>query len=295
MTRAARGAVFLVACAVALLGLPPGFAHAQTFDPQPYLVYFVTPEPLVSAPLVDLEDQFNLWEDVSVVERFYFMNPAEKRPVSPPGAPELITDPDLHYRWFTLDAAGQGTYTVQVTNQFGDEVPWEIESWPVLLLAPTSKAFYPGEPGPPPPGQHYDCYHVVNAPSAGAVVNMTDQFGTHGPSDVLSAAFLCVPAEKTKDQTVYPIFEATDGRDHLACYDVSIEGHTQLINTRSQFTGIGPELFVVEYDEMLCVPSKKTFERVPSLAPWGAATLGLLMLLTVLGVAQRRARHARAA
>jgi hypothetical protein len=46
---------------------------------------------------------------------------------------------------------------------------------------------------------------------------------------------------------------------------------------------------------MLCVPSTKTYDRVPSLASWGIATLGLSMLLTVFAVAHRRARHGRRA
>jgi hypothetical protein len=43
----------------------------------------------------------------------------------------------------------------------------------------------------------------------------------------------------------------------------------------------------------LCVPSIKTVvptPQLPSLAPWGIATLGVLMLLTVLGMARRRTR-----
>ena len=43
---------------------------------------------------------------------------------------------------------------------------------------------------------------------------------------------------------------------------------------------------------MLCVPSTKSIiEPTPSLAPWGIATLGLLMLLTVFWVARQRGRY----
>ena len=113
---------------------------------------------------------------VTVVDRWFFMNPVNKWPLSPPGDPELIRDPDLHYRWYTIDVQDQGTRIVQVTNQFGNRVPWEIGRWPQLLLAPASKIIGQGEPGPEPPGQHYDCYQAVNAPPALAVVNMDDQF-----------------------------------------------------------------------------------------------------------------------
>jgi hypothetical protein len=274
-------------------------ALRPSFDPQPYLVYEVPPEPVAPPALVDLEDQFNLWTDVSVMDRWFHMNPVDKIPLSPPGDPELIMDPDLHYRWFTIhtQAGSQpGTRTVQVTNQFAFGDLWEISQVPEFLLAPASKIIGPGEPGPPPPGQHYDCYAVLAAPPWMAVVDLLDQFGPHEPTDVLDARYLCAPVEKTTEGgTVYPIFEATNGRDHLACYDLLPEPWSELITTRDQFTDISPNEGLVVEERMLCVPTLKTYERVPSLAPWGIATLGLAMLLTVFWVAQRRARGARGA
>jgi hypothetical protein len=291
MARVAREAGFLVACAVAFAALPGGSAYAQLFEPQPYLVYEVPPEPIAPPPVVDLDDQFSVRQDVPVLERWYFMNPVEKMPISPPSNPETITDPELHYRWHTIDAPEQGTYVVKVSNQFGDQVPWTIERAPRFLLAPASKSFVPGEPGPVPPGQHYDCYVAVDAPPAGAVVDLNDQFGPHGPTDVLLATYLCAPVVKTKDQVVYPIFDATDGRDHLACYEVSPHQHSEIVNTRTQFTGVEPDLTPILEDRFLCVPSVKTFEAVPSMGPWGIATAGLLMLLAVFWVARRRVRQ----
>jgi hypothetical protein len=48
--------------------------------------------------------------------------------------------------------------------------------------------------------------------------------------------------------------------------------------------------------EMLCVPSTKSvITPAPSLAPWGIATLGLLMLLTVFWVARQRMRYGESA
>ena len=295
MTRVARKAVLPLACAVAFAGLLlGGSAYAQIFNPQPYLVYEVPPTPVVPAPLVDLEDQFVLWTDVSVEVRWFHMNPVDKFPLSPPGNPEMITDPDLHYRWYiiaTQAGPGAGTRIVQVTNQFADGDSWEISQVPEFLLAPASKIIGPGEPGPPPPAQHYDCYQVLAGSPAFAVVDLFDQFGPHGPTDVLDARYLCAPAEKTTEGgTVYPIFEAADGRDHLACYDVMPEPWMEQISTRDQFTGASPDLDIVLEEKMLCVPSTKIYDRVPSLAPWGIATLGLSMLLTVFWVAQRRAR-----
>ena len=266
------------------------------FDPQPYLVYEMPPEPVFPAPLVGLEDQFTPWKDVPVIERWLWMNPVTKTPITPPGQEEPITDPELHYRWYIIDAECEGTRVVQVTNQFAFDEPWEIDKDPEFLLAPASKMIGPGEPGPPPDGQHYDCYPVVNAPPAMAVVDLLDQFGPHGQTEVMDARYLCAPAEKTTEGgTVYPIIPAVDGRDHLACYDVVPEPWVELISTRDQFTGPAPDEGMVVEDRMLCVPTLKTYEQVPSLAPWGFATLGLLMLLTVAWVAQRRARYGKPA
>ncbi|NIP95323.1 MAG: hypothetical protein GWO24_18515, partial [Akkermansiaceae bacterium] len=152
MTRVARRAVLPLACAVAFAGLLlGGAAHAQIFDPQPYLVYEVPPAPPPAILAVDLEDQFGLWREVGVLERWFHMNPVEKIPISPPGVLEPITDPFLHYRWYIIDAQSQGMKTVQVTNQFtlGEEQRWEITCHPEFLLAPASKFFPgPGDPGP---------------------------------------------------------------------------------------------------------------------------------------------------
>jgi hypothetical protein len=297
MTRFAREAVLALACAVALAGLlVGGAAHAQIFLPQPYLVYEVPPQPLVPTPVVDLEDQFNLWRDVSVLDRWFHMNPVDKIPISPPGSPELRTDFDLHYRWFPIDIQSQGTRIVQVTNQFADQEEWTIDCHPEFLLAPASKIIGPGEPGPPPPGQHYDCFEVLAAPPMPlTVVDLNDQFGPHDFTDVLDPRYLCAPAEKTNGPAVYPIFEAADGRDHLACYDLFGDEWLELISTRDQFSVLPWDENVTDREVMLCVPSTKTYDRVPSLASWGIATLGLSMLLTVFAVAHRRARHGRRA
>ena len=235
---------------------------------------------------------------VPVVGRWFFMDPVNKWPLSPPGDPELIRDPDLHYRWYTTGLQSQGTRIVKVTNQFADQEPWEIRNQPEFLLAPASKILGPGEPGPPPPGQHYDCYQVLFGSPAFAVVDLNDQFGPHFPTDVLDPRYLCAPAEKTTEGgMVYPIFEAADGRDHLACYEVLPEPWMEQISTRDQFTGPAPDIDIVVEERMLCVPSVKIYEKahVPSLAPWGIATLGLSMLGTVFAVAHRRARYGKPA
>jgi hypothetical protein len=295
MARVAQRAVLVVACGVALAGvLLGGTAYAQFFDPQPYLVYEVPPEPVDPTPLVDLEDQFNLWRDVPVLDRWFHMNPVDKIPISPPGNEEMITDPVLHYRWYIVDIDCQYTYDVRVTNQFAEDEPWKIEGDPEFLLAPASKIIGQGEPEPPPPGQHYDCYRVLAAPPVlPAIVDLNDQFGPHGQTEVLDARYLCAPTEKTTaDGTEYPIFEAADGRDHLACYELLPEPWVEEISTRDQFTGALPDVGVVVEEKMLCVPTAKTHRLVPSMAPWGIAALGLLILLAVFGVAQHRARQA---
>jgi hypothetical protein len=296
MTRVARRAGFVVACAVAFAGLLLGSgAHAQIFEPQPYLVYEIPPEPVIPPPLVVLEDQFNLWRDVPVLDRWFHMNPVEKIPIEPPGNPEPVMDPILHYRWYILDIDCQYTYDVRVTNQFAEDEPWEIQGDPEFLLAPASKIIGQDEPGPPPAGQHYDCYEVLSAPPVlPAIVDLNDQFGPHGLTEVLNPRYLCAPAEKTtKDGTTYPIFEATDRRDHLACYEVRPDEWVEQISTRDQFTGLEPDTGLVLEERMLCVPTAKAHRLVPSLAPWGIATLGVSVLLIVFWVARRRERYGK--
>jgi hypothetical protein len=276
-------------------------ANPASFDPQPYLVYDSIQEALDPNPVVDLEDQFGLKEDVPVVNQGYFMNPVQKQPIEPEGEPELVTDPVLHYRWLGLDPSSPEGPTVLVTDQFGDNVTWVISKIPLYLLAPTSKLVGPGEPGPPPAGQHYTCYiEVGSLVDPAATVQLSDQFALHGPLEVGRAFFLCAPAEKTHDGDVYPIIPASDGRDHLACYEVPMESHVVTVSTRNQFSGLDPDEFGSPvWDRMLCVPAIKThpgfFPPVPSLRPGGIVALGLLMLLTTFWVVQRRLRCARAA
>jgi hypothetical protein len=275
----------------------PSEKQRLDFDPQPYLVYEVPPMPVVPPPLVDLEDQFNRWQDAAVLERWFHMNPVDKLPMSPPGEIEPITDPELHYRWYILDLDCQYTYDVFVTNQFAFDEPWTIRGDPEFLLAPASKIIGPGEPGPPPPGQHYDCYEVLFAPPMmPTIVDLVDQFGPHLMRNVLDPRYLCAPAEKTTEGgMVYPIIPAADGRDHLACYELILEDWIEQVSTRDQFTGPAPDEDIVVGERMLCVPTAKAHRLVPSLAPWGVAALGLLMLVTVFGVVQRRARRGKPA
>jgi hypothetical protein len=294
MTRVARRAVLLLACGVALAGLSAGSAHAQTFDPQPYLVYGVSPEIITPAPTVDLDDQFGLKEAVAVTQHFYFMNPVQKTPISPPGPIEPITDDPLHYRWYWLSQPPVETRTVLVTDQFGDEISWQISTEPSFLLAPTAKLIGTGDPGNPPPGQHYSCYHHPGFDvDPQATVQLDDQFAPYNPVTVGGAWHLCAPVEKTDhDQIIYPTIPAVDGRDHLACYSITQITQERDISTRTQFT-------TTDYDEVstigttfLCVPAKKThLSSVSSLRSGGIVALGLLMLLTAFWFTRHRMRH----
>ena len=217
MARAARRPFFLLACAVALTGLPLGTSQAQTFDPQPYLVYSVDATLLDPSPVVDLEDQFGLREDVVLTEAVDFMNPVQKQPIEPPGEMEEITDLSLHYRWLFFDHPNYYGDIVRVTDQFGDNVYWILERDPSYLLAPASKSIATGEPGPPPTGQHYTCYYEMSSTGVNPAqtVSLSDQFGSHGPYEVGWAMFLCAPAEKTHGDEFYDTIPANDGRDHL--------------------------------------------------------------------------------
>ena len=296
LASAAPGFAFwglFLACAVVLAGLPLRTAQAQTFDPQPYLVYTVDATQLDPNPVVDLEDQFGLREDVAVTEAEFFMNPVQKQPIDPPGEMEEITDASLHYRWFNLGPIHYYGEIVRVTDQFGDKVPWILERDPSYLLAPTSKSIGTGEPGPPPDAQHYACYSEMSSTgiNPAQTVFLTDQFGTHGAYDVSWARYLCGPVKKTHGEQIYDPIPADDGRDHLACYAVPDETHNIDISTRNQFTGDPPDQFQARDDIYLCVPAIKCPFYVPSLSSAGIVALGLLMLLTVFWVARHRVRQ----
>jgi hypothetical protein len=292
MTRAARGAFLPLACAVALAGLPLGTAQAQTFDPQPYLVYDAPATPLDPNPVMDLEGQFGLREDVAVREAVYFMNPVQMEPIEPPGEMEEMTDASLHYRWFDLDSDFHYGPVVLVTDQFGTCL-WILERDASYLLAPTSKSIGTGEPGTPPNGQHYACYVYVGGTGCNPAqtVSLTDQFGSHGPYEVFVGYTLCVPVEKTHDQQVYDTIPAADGRDLLTCYNVPWDHNDTDISTRNQFTGAAPDEIDTSHDYFLCVPASQWHpSAVPSLRSAGIVALGLLMLLMVFWVGGHRVR-----
>jgi hypothetical protein len=105
---------------------------------------------------------------------------------------------------------------VLVINQFG--VQQIIVKKPIQLKTPASKALAPLLPGPPPMApngpENFRCYKAQpdnNAPTpAGAVVGLTDQFGT--TTDTLSMCFrFCNPVEKDGTPLVNP-------NGHLTCY-----------------------------------------------------------------------------
>jgi hypothetical protein len=275
-------------------------ANPASFDPQPYLVYSTYSEDIDPDAMVDLQDQFGLKEEVAVTTRGHFMNPVVKQPIEPPGETEYDTDPALHYRWFLLAATPTGTKTVLVTDQFGDQVPWEIRDEPHYLLAPTSKLSGTGNPGPPPAGQHYSCYVIAETGfDPAATVLLSDQFDDHGPLAVGMAHWLCSPVEKTHDTVIFSTIPASDGRDHLACYELPLEGHDVTVSTRNQFTSAVADEVVARWDEYLCVPAIKTHPgfvtSVPSMRSGGIVALGLLMLLTAFWVVQRRVRYGKLA
>ena len=97
MTRVARGSALLGACAIAFAGLLGGAASAQEFDPQPYLVYDVTPSAVVPTPTVGLEDQFGQGDDIAVLERAYFMNPVIQQLIGYRGQVPQPIDPRVDY------------------------------------------------------------------------------------------------------------------------------------------------------------------------------------------------------
>ena len=168
------------------------------------------------------------------------------------------------------------------TNQFGSQ-PLVLGD-PDSLCVPTEKLIFPG----PVFLDHYKCYVASGAP-VDVGVALVDQFQGR-TTLVLEPKLFCAPAEKNGEVMIDPV-------THLTCYDTNpISGGPGPIPILNQFIPAADQLELLQADT-LCVPSTKQLvpDQLPSLAPWGIATLGLSMLLTVFWVAQRRVRHGKPA
>jgi hypothetical protein len=110
---------------------------------------------------------------------------------------------------------------------------------------------------------HYLAYELSGPNSANKKVTMTDQFAALNLT-ISSARRLLVPADKAKSNEPDPTSIPGD-ISHYLCHDVvNFQGFTanQKINLVDQFNL--PRDYIIDRPRRLCIPTKKTFNNVPS-------------------------------
>jgi len=281
MARITRMTLLAGACAIALLAFGAGVAQAQ-FNIDHYLVYQdINPEP--SGLQADLSDQFG-FSQVILFERDKFANPVDKAHPPDQPNPENLLFPDEHLSWWRFEEPYPNRADVRVGNQFGDDQLWRLGDAEYLLV-PAIK----DQIGDIQLNQHYACYIALEAPSIELDVSLADQFGPR-PAVVGMGRYLCNPVEKLGPLPLVPSGPPAFPEDHLACYEIDPMPVDEPRLVEDQ-VAVSPVDLI--QSEMLCVPSTKTVipDQLPSLAPWGIATLGLMMLLAVVWVVRQRGRY----
>jgi hypothetical protein len=241
-----------VAAALLLVATPGNTQVPGPFVIDHYYVY-TSPQPITGAFPMTLADQFLASDNEAIIlDRFAV-------PVDKNG--EGIQDPALHYTWWQI--VGDQTNpvaAVAVDNQFG---PQTLDvGLAAYLLNPALKNAAAGQE-PPANKDHYKCYDAVGSP-IGINVNLSHQFGTE-TVDVLDPRYLCNPVEKQLPSAVFPI---VNPNEHLVCYQVSpgvpIPGIT--VGVLDQFVDLS---MVLEFPELICVPSTKEIPTQVSEGTWG--------------------------
>lgn len=169
-----------------------------------FVVYEVQQSP-ATIGVVDLNDQFEEesygTEQVEVIGPVLFCSPAEKKVGNKTYG---IADNDHHFTAYRLMNKKHITRNVRIKNQFTEDwEPYTVEEAKYLLV-PTQK-MNPGNHEPPQKLDHYVCYRIINGEPPGVEVEMKDQFMTYEKRPVGKPEFLCVPAEKVRDNEVTPI------------------------------------------------------------------------------------------
>jgi hypothetical protein len=284
MVRITRITLLASACTIALLAFGAGVAQAQ-FNIDHYLVYPVL-HPELSGLQADMSDQFGpsnavLWE------RDKFANPVDKAHPPQQPNPEHLLYPNEHLSWWRFEQPYPNDKHVRVGNQFGDNQAWHLGDAEYLLV-PAIK----DQTGDIILNQHYECYIALEAPAIQLDVSLADQFGMR-PAVVGMGRYLCNPVDKLGPPPLVPSGPPPFPQDHLACYDIDPQPVDEIRDVDDQVDDAAGLPLEIIQSEMLCVPSTKSIipDQTPSLAPWGIASLGLLMLLTVSWVVHRRVRY----
>jgi hypothetical protein len=238
----------------------------------------------------DLADQFG-FNQVLLAERDRFAAPADK--AHPPDQPNLenLIHPFEHLSWWRFEEPQPNSTLVAVENQFGPDQTWRLGNAEYLLV-PTIK----DQIGDLQLNQHYECYVALEAPEVQLDVALGDQFAPR-LAVVGSGRYFCNPVDKLGPPPLIPSGPPPLPEDHLACYEIDPLPADEIRGVQDQVDEpAGGSVVQLIESNMLCVPSlKRVITPTPSMAPWGIATLGLLILLTVFWVIRQRVREERPA
>jgi len=207
---------------------------------------------------VSLKGQFDQapWP-AELVSIEYLGNPAEKTVEGAPHTP--IQNEKLHLVAYAMKSEKQPERTVRVMNQFapnGEE--WRLDS-PAWLLTPADKQMK-GDTQPPPRGDHYVCYAVIEGKPVPRAITLLDQFDRQsgGPEhlETLTPKYFCVPVEKTfQKPEPEPIY---DKDTHLAIYEIKPPRSSKIVvQTQDQF---GRQELRIRSSQFLGVPSRKQWQ-----------------------------------
>jgi len=229
--------------------------HDFPDDLDHYLLYETT-DPNLNI-VVQLEDQFNLEPDVTVLRPVYFANPVQK--TTQEGEVSSIGNDQAHLVFYEIIEDETFQTDVDATNQFHTvtvSMP-QAAHYNNLIAVPSQKIDY----GPPPPLDHFKFYEIVGGPYVGDVMQLVeDQFYTGiDEVQVWYPRYFGNPVAKTNDGTVTPIGDADH---HLMLYDITTPTtQTWSVEVDNQF---GEQSLTVTGPVMLAVPTLKE-EHDP---PW---------------------------
>jgi copper(I)-binding protein len=222
--------------------------HDFPEDLDHYLLYETT-DPNLNI-VVQLEDQFNLEPDVTVLRPVYFANPVQK--TTQDGDTFLITNDQAHIVFYEIIEEETFQTDVDATNQFHTVTVSMPQSarYINMLAVPSQKISY----GPPPALDHFKFYEIVDGPYVGDVMQQVeDQFYTGiDEVQVWYPRYFGNPVAKTYAGTTTPI---GDEDHHLMLYDITTRTtQTWRVDVDNQF---GEQSLTVTGPVMLAVPTIK--------------------------------------
>jgi hypothetical protein len=219
--------------------------HDEPVGLDHYLVYSAVGMGPDLNVVVQLEDQFNLEPQVTVLRPFYFANPVQKTDAA--GMVTEIENPLVHLVFYDISETIP-QIDVNVVDQFGEQT-FSL-SWSQFLAVPSEKLSF----GSPPPLDHFKFYEVVGGPDADVVLpKVGDQFYTGVQEvEVQSLRYFGNPVAKTDDGVLTPIEYPNY---HLTLYDITTPTiQNWVVEVDNQF---GRQELTVSGPVMLAVPTWK--------------------------------------